>query len=270
MGDPNPLVLIGIGSSFAFSCLFYSLYKEKKAELNKLKQIPVFRPDQHLVKVLNSAPHKRLSYVAVEGIIQADGEPLVSRYVPRCFGVIQKITTEEHWKHFNFATRTWNSRRVNKKETNNSVSFSLVSPESYLPDVYVKVQTPLEASASILERVYSKVRRAEEGVADLVLQTLSGEKPDAVVENEEMLRVGSSLIGFGEVVLEEGRVAKLQAPKNGRQYILVSSDYRSFMHRHEASASMWKMLTAVTGITGAALLAGAVSSFFGKQDRKSK
>lgn len=33
----NPLVLIGIGSSFAFSGLFYHLYKEKKRELKALK-----------------------------------------------------------------------------------------------------------------------------------------------------------------------------------------------------------------------------------------
>lgn len=33
----NPLVLIGAGSSFAFSALFYHLYKEKKQELKKLQ-----------------------------------------------------------------------------------------------------------------------------------------------------------------------------------------------------------------------------------------
>lgn len=33
----NPLVLIGAGSSFAFSGLFYHLYQEKKKELQKLK-----------------------------------------------------------------------------------------------------------------------------------------------------------------------------------------------------------------------------------------
>lgn len=39
MGDfsVNPLVLIGVGSSFAFSGLFYHLYQEKKKELMKLK-----------------------------------------------------------------------------------------------------------------------------------------------------------------------------------------------------------------------------------------
>lgn len=37
MSDFNPLVLIGTGSSFAFSALFYSLYKEKQEELRKLR-----------------------------------------------------------------------------------------------------------------------------------------------------------------------------------------------------------------------------------------
>lgn len=39
MGDlpVNPLVLLGVGSSFAFSGLFYHLYQEKKKELKKLK-----------------------------------------------------------------------------------------------------------------------------------------------------------------------------------------------------------------------------------------
>lgn len=148
--------------------------------------------------------------------------------------------------------------------------FSLVSPGSYVPDVYVRVQTPLEASGSFLETVHSKVRRAEEGLVDVVLQGLSGEKPVAVVESEEMLRVGSSLTGFGEVVLEGGQVVRLQAPQDGRKYILVPSDHKSFMDRHEASASMWKMLTAVTGVTGAGLLAGLVYDFTARQDRRWK
>lgn len=37
MSDFNPLVLIGTGSSLAFSALFYSLYKTKQDELRKLR-----------------------------------------------------------------------------------------------------------------------------------------------------------------------------------------------------------------------------------------
>ncbi|KAM9349977.1 mitochondrial ubiquitin ligase activator of nfkb 1-A [Symphorus nematophorus] len=266
----NPLVLIGVGSSFAFSGLFYHLYQEKKKELIKLKEIPVFKPDQHLVKVLRASPHKRLQYVAVEGMVQADAEPLASQFVPRCFGVIQKIAVEEHWKYWNSLSRTWNSRTMNRKETNNVVPFSLVSPRAYINDLYVKVQNPLEASGDFLERVYFKVRRAEEGLVDMVLQGLSGEKPVAMEESEELLRVGSTMTGYGEVVLEGGQVMRLQAPQDGRKYILVNSDHRSFLDRHESSASMWKTLTAVTGITGASLLAGIIYGLVGKKDDRSE
>nr|XP_046265202.1 mitochondrial ubiquitin ligase activator of nfkb 1-A [Scatophagus argus] len=263
------LVLIGVGS-FAFSGLFYHLYQEKKKELKKLKEIPVFKPDQHLIRVLKASPHKRLQYVAVEGLVQADGEPLASQFVPRCFGVIQKIVVEEHWKYWNSLSQTWNSRTINRKETNNAVPFSLISPGAYITDLYVKIQKPLEASGCDLERVYFKVRQAEEGLVNVVLQGFSGEKPVAMKESEEMLRVGSTLTGFGEVVLEGGKVMRLQAPQDGRKYILIPTDHRSFLDRHERSASMWKTLTAVTGITGASLLAGVIYNLVGKQDDRSK
>lgn len=148
--------------------------------------------------------------------------------------------------------------------------FSLVSPGAYFTDIHVKVQNPLEACGSYLERVYFNVRRAEEGLVDLVVQGISGEKPVSKAEGEELLLVGSTLTGFGEVVMEGGRVMRLQAPSDGRKFVLVSSDHRSFLDRHERSASMWKMLTAVSGITGASLLAGVIYKVLGKEGERSK
>ncbi|XP_059201043.1 LOW QUALITY PROTEIN: mitochondrial ubiquitin ligase activator of nfkb 1-A [Centropristis striata] len=264
----SPLLLIGVGSSFACSALFYRLYQEKNKELEKLKEIPIFKPDQHLVKVLRASPHKRLQYVAVEGLVQADGEPLASQFVPRCFGVIQKVAVEEHWKYWNNLTKTWNTRTMNKKESTTTVPFSLVSPGAFMSELHVKVKEPLEASGSFLERVYFKVKRAEESVVGAVLQGLSGEKPGALEESEELLRVGSTLTGFGEVVLEGGQVMRLQAPQDGRSFVLVASDHSSFMERHQRAASMWKSLSAVTGITGASLLVRALYSLLGNQDDK--
>ncbi|KAK5859643.1 hypothetical protein PBY51_021184 [Eleginops maclovinus] len=272
MGDfpVNPLVLLGVGSSFAFSGLFYHLHKEKKEELKKLKEIPIFKPDQHLVKVLKASPHRRLQYVAVEGLVQADGEPLASQFVPRCYGVIQKITVEEHWKFWNSLTKTWSTRTMNRKESNNSVPFGLVSPGAYINDLYVKVQNPLEASGCYLDRVYFKVRRAEKGLADMVINGINGEEPVAIEESEELLRVGSILTGYGEVVLEGGQVMSLRAPQDGRKFILVPTDHKSFMDRHEGTASMWKTLAAITGITGTAILAKVICGYVGNQDGKSK
>lgn len=231
----------------------------------------------------------------MEGLVQADGEPLASQFVPRCFGVIQKLTEEEHWKYWNSVTRTWspsevknvpvdrpncqlkfcfcflrNSRTRNKKEKKNTVPFSLVSPGAYFTDTYVKVQNPLEACGSYLERVHLKVQRAEEGLVDLVVQGISGEKPVSKVESEELLLVGSPLTGFGEVVMEGGRGMRLQAPKDGRKFVLVPGDHGSFLDRHERSASMWKKLSAVSGITGASLLAGVIYRVLGKEGERAK
>lgn len=134
----------------------------------------------------------------------------------------------------------------------------------------MKVQDPLEARGSYLERVHHRVRRAEEGLADLLVQGLSGEKPVSKVESEELLPVGSTLTGFGEVVMEGGQAARLQAPKDGRKFVLVSGDHGSFLDRHERSASMWRTLTAVSGIAGASLLAGVVYRVLGSENKKSK
>lgn len=269
MGDlpVNPLVLIGVGSSFAFSGLFCHLYREKRKEIQTLKKIPLFRPNQLLLKLLNATPYKRLQYVAVEGVVQADGEPLASQFVPRRFGVIQKIVVEEDWKFWNSSTGTWNCRTINRQETNNAVPFSLVNPDAHIPDVYVKVQRPDEAGSSFLEQVYFKVRRAEERAVDVLMQGLSGEKPVAKRESEELLCMGTTMTGFGEVTLEGGQVVKLQAPRNGRKFILVPTSHRSFMERHEDSAKMWKALAAITGITGVSLLASVVYNLAKRDDQ---
>lgn len=145
--------------------------------------------------------------------------------------------------------------------------FSLVSPGVYFTDIHVKVHNPLEACGSYLERVHYKVRRAEEGLMDLMVQGLSGEKPVSKVETEELLLVGTPLTGFGEVVMEGGRTMRLQAPKDGRKFVLLAGDHRSFLGRHESTASMWKTLTAISGITGASLVAGVIYGAFGKENR---
>uniref|UniRef100_A0A3Q0R9N0 RING-type E3 ubiquitin transferase n=1 Tax=Amphilophus citrinellus TaxID=61819 RepID=A0A3Q0R9N0_AMPCI len=237
MGDfpVNPLVVIGVGSSLAFSGLFYHLYKEKEKELKELKA-------SNITAVNFKPKDLRFPSYLVQGQVQADGEPLASQFIPRCFGVIQKISAVEHWKY-------WDSI------TNNSVPFSLISQGAYISDISVRVHNPLEASGCFMERVYYKMRHAEEALVNVLLLGLTREKPVAMEETEEMLRVGSNMTGFGEVVLEGGQVMRLQAPRDGRKYILVPSDHKSFMDSHESSASMWKTLSALTGITGASVLA---------------
>ncbi|XP_005171182.1 mitochondrial ubiquitin ligase activator of nfkb 1-A [Danio rerio] len=268
MSDPlfHPLTVICAGSCFAFSGLFYKLYSDKRLEVQKLKEIPNFQPDHHLLRILNASSNKRLHYVAVEGLVQAVGEPISSQYVPRCHGVIQKITVHEHWKYWNSLLKSWVSKKVNKQQTTNTVPFTLVQPGSFISDVCVRVDSPLEASGDFLQQVHRRVRNAKEGLMDAVLGEISGEKPIALEEREDLLRVGVPLTAFGELVLEQEKIMRIQPPKDGRSFVLIPSDYNSFMQRHQNSVNMWKGLTVLFGLTGSTLLAGFIHA--GLKDRK--
>lgn len=158
----------------------------------------------------------------------------------------------------------------NRNETNNAVPFSLVKPGFYISDLRMKVQNPLEASGSYLERVHSRFRAAEAGMLNVVLEGISGERPEKLEEKEELLRVGTTVTGFGEVVLEHGDSMRLQAPQDGRQYVLLASDHRSFMERQESTASMWKVLAAVSGILGTCLLGSYLKGLGGQRDSRSE
>lgn len=151
--------------------------------------------------------------------------------------------------------------------------FNLVKPGVYITDLRVQVQNPLEASGGYLERVHHRFRGAE-GLMNVVLQGLSGERPEKLEESEEMLRVGTTVTGFGQVVLEHGDSVRLQAPQDGRSYVLIASDHRSFMERHEATARMWRDLAAFSGILGtcllASLLAGLLKGSGGRRDGRSQ
>ncbi|KAK1162452.1 mitochondrial ubiquitin ligase activator of nfkb 1-A [Acipenser oxyrinchus oxyrinchus] len=252
----SPLTLICVGSSFAFSGLFYHLYQQKRQEIHKIEKIPKVQLNKDLIKILAASHRKRLGYAVIEGIVQPEGEPLASQYVPRCFGVIQKVIVREHKKVWNSITNSWNDRTQNSKESTNTVPFSLVPRGGDGGDgVSVQVVSPLEASNLCLEPVYRRLRKAQEGFVDYIAQGLSGEKPVGLQETEEMLRVGATLTGFGELVLEPGRVLKLQPPRDGQEYLLLLSDYKSFLQQHQKSLSMWKVLTALFGLAGATLLA---------------
>ncbi|KAJ8356973.1 hypothetical protein SKAU_G00197670 [Synaphobranchus kaupii] len=254
MDEISPLTLICVGSSFLFSRLFHQLYQQKRLEIQKIKEIPKYQPNEDLLRILKASPQKRLSYAAVEGLVQPDGDPLASQYVPRCFGVVQKVHVQEKWEVWNPTTKTWYPRNMNKKETNNLVPFHLGCPGAFASKVAVKVHAPLEAVGPYLEQVYHRVRYAREGLMHFMMHELASERPVSLEETEEILRVGTTLTGFGEVVLEHGHVIRLQPPMDGRQYVLFPTNYQGYLQMHQSSATMWKVLTAVFGLAGATLL----------------
>ncbi|XP_028649159.2 mitochondrial ubiquitin ligase activator of NFKB 1-like [Erpetoichthys calabaricus] len=169
---------------------------------------------------------------------------LTSHYVPTCYGVIQKSIVQQNKKVFNKITSTWVPKMKNLQETLKTVPFSLAANSDYDTRVSVLVESPLTATGLSLELVHSRLR-----FKDYFGHLLNMEKPWWLEEKEEMLKVGSTLTGFGELVLDSNHVLRLQPPKDGNTYMLILSDYWSYLKQQESSIMLYKFLTAVFVMT---------------------
>lgn len=134
----------------------------------------------------------------------------------------------------------------------NTVPFELVSHDDTITTI-VRVIRPLEADLD-LEKTYENFHPATSSFTSIVGHFLSGERPQGVTEVEEMLRLGASITGVGELVMDGG-VVRLQPPKQGLRYFLSSLDYDALVESHKSSVRFWRVLTALMGLAACATLA---------------
>ncbi|CAB1317119.1 unnamed protein product [Coregonus sp. 'balchen'] len=217
-----------LGTSLAMSGLFYYIYRKKRKT-----DAPQLTLDRKLADLLNATPGKCLQYVVIEGAVQPLGEPLRSLFQGGSVGVVQKLMLREH-------KLVWNSLS----------NTCLVGSDQ----ANVRVLCPLEASGLEMEIIHEKFHQASYGFTDIIGQYLSGEKPKGQLETEEMLKVGATLTGVGELILDTDRVLKLRPPTDGSEYFLSSADFESLRLEQEGQAVVWQVLASVFALAGAAVL----------------
>ncbi|XP_038819514.1 mitochondrial ubiquitin ligase activator of nfkb 1-A [Salvelinus namaycush] len=239
-----------LGTSLAISGFFYYIYRKKRRTVDKLNDAPQLTLDGKLAGLLNVTPGKCLQYVVIEGAVQPLGEPLRSQFQEGSVGVVQKLMLREHKLVWNSLSRTWtDSERVLHQRVN-AVPFSLVGSD----EANVRVLCPLEASGLEMEIIHEKFHQATYGFTDIIGQYLSGEKPKGQLETEEMLKVGATLTGVGELILDTDRVLKLRPPTDGSEYFLTTSDFETLRLEQEGQAVVWQVLASVFALAGSAIL----------------
>ncbi|KAM4605522.1 mitochondrial ubiquitin ligase activator of nfkb 1-A isoform 1-T2 [Polymixia lowei] len=239
-----------LGTSLAISGIFYYVYRKKRKTVGKLNDAPQLTLDRKLTDILNVTPGKCLQYVVIEGAVQPIGEPLRSQFQDGSIGVVQKLMLREHKLVWNGFARTWtDSERVLHQRVN-AVPFSLVGSD----EATVRVLCPLEASGLDMEIIHEKFHQATYGFTDIIGQYLSGEKPKGQLETEEMLKVGATLTGVGELILDTDRALKLRPPTDGSEYFLTTSDFQTLRMEQENQAVVWQVLASVFALAGAAVL----------------
>lgn len=112
---------------------------------------------------------------------------------------------------------------------------------------------PLEASELDLETTYENFHPSAQSLSSAIGHFLSGERPKGIHETEEMLRVGDSVTGVGELVLDNNLI-KLQPPKQGFCYFLTRLDYDGLLRKQSSSLRLWQMLTFLLGVAACSTL----------------
>ncbi|XP_041848067.1 mitochondrial ubiquitin ligase activator of nfkb 1-A [Melanotaenia boesemani] len=239
-----------LGASLTFSGIFYYLHRKSRTTVNKLNNAPHFTIDGKLKELLKVTPGACLQYVVIEGNVKPVGEPLTSNFHKEISGVLQRFTLKEHKLVWSGMSRTWMETERVLHERVNMVPFLL----SGLDDTTVRVLGPLQASGNHMEITNEKFHQANYGFGDLVGQYLSGEKSKGLLELEEMLKVGTTVTGVGELMVDTDGALSLRPPSDGSQYFLSIADFETLRRENDSVAAWWKALVVASALAGVAVL----------------
>ncbi|KAJ8259455.1 hypothetical protein GJAV_G00169460 [Gymnothorax javanicus] len=251
-GKPSTAQVVLLATSSALTAVFYAVYRRKSAAATRLKEAQKISIDQDLKNVLMESPGHCIPYAVIEGVVRSVKDSLNSQFVDNCKGVIERLTLREQKMVWNRTTHIWNDCEKILHQRTNTVPFDLASHDDGLA-AGVRVVRPLDSAELDLETTYENFHPVSQSLTDVIGHFLSGERPKGVKETEEMLRLGVSMTGVGELVLDNSLV-RLQPPKQGLQYFLSLLDYESLLHRQQARVRVWRILAATFGIATCVVL----------------
>ncbi|KAM8830151.1 mitochondrial ubiquitin ligase activator of NFKB 1 isoform 1-T2 [Synchiropus picturatus] len=251
-GKPSTVQIVVLATSSALTALFYSIYRNRVTAVTRLKEAKKVSIDQDLKNLLSETPGRCVPYAVIEGVVRSVKETLSSQFVDNCKAVIERLTLKEEKMVWNRTTHIWNSTEKVIHQRTNTVPFGLGSHDEGI-DTTVRIIRPLEAAELNLETTYENFHPTVQSLSSVIGHFISGERPKGIHETEEMLRVGDSVTGVGELVLDNNLV-KLQPPKQGFTYFLTRSDFECLLRKQSNSVRLWRILTAVCGLAACSML----------------
>ncbi|KAM4729080.1 mitochondrial ubiquitin ligase activator of nfkb 1-A isoform 1-T2 [Anableps anableps] len=239
-----------LGASLSLTGIFYYLHRKSRVTVKRLENAPHISIDGKLKDLLKVTPGACLQYAVVEGTVKPVDEPLTSQFNKDISGVLQKFTIKEHRLVWSNISRTWmDSERILHQRLN-MVPFVLAGSDQ----AAVKVQSPLQADGVYTEVTSEKFHQATYNFGELVGVYFSGEKSKGHLEIEEMLKVGTTLTGVGELILDTDGTLTLRPPSDNSPYFLSLADFETLRNETDNIAFWRKALTILSALAGTAVL----------------
>ncbi|XP_067449236.1 mitochondrial ubiquitin ligase activator of NFKB 1 [Thunnus thynnus] len=251
-GKPSTAQIVVLATSSALTAVFYTIYRSRATTVARLKEAKKVTIDQDLKNILSETPGRCVPYAVIEGVVRSVKETLNSQFVDNCKGVIERLTLKEEKMVWNRTTHLWNNTEKVIHQRTNTVPFALGSHDEDIAAT-IRIVRPLDAAELDLETTYENFHPTVQSLSNVIGHFISGERPKGIHETEEMLRLGDSVTGIGELVLDNNLI-KLQPPKQGFRYFLTRLDYDSLLRKQGKSVRLWRILTVVFGVAACSTL----------------
>lgn len=103
---------------------------------------------------------------------------------------------------------------------------------------------PLSAESLQLKVIHDKFEPVASTVAESLVQWASGDKTKGFQTIEQMLPVGTTLTGIGEITLTDDGI-KIGPPKSGLTYYLSQLTLDAIIRQLQSGKRVWKILSAI-------------------------
>ena len=123
--------------------------------------------------------------------------------------------------------------------TSTTVPFGLLSNGTL-----VRVLEPLSAENLQLKVIFDKFEPVSNSVTESLVQWASGDKTKGFQTVEEILPVGTTLTGVGEITLTDDGI-KIAPPRSGLAYHLSQLTIDAIIRQAQSKKKMWKIISLI-------------------------
>lgn len=247
----DTLIALGGSLSGIFAACLYAYYKSKDGTATQIQLAETVRLGKELEQRLKSSDGGCIAYAAVEGVV-ADLGKTFSTLNSTKPGVILHTSLIEHK-----SKRTqgfWSDVKKVLHESLEISPFALKDRENPSNLIIVTEVGEADGLMDDLEVTHNQFIPTKTSAMQAGIDRLFGEVCRGIQEREEMLVVGTSLMGIGEIFLEDGRL-KLRPPQtDGAKFFLTKLSKNQLVKQLRSQGYTVKVFSFIFGAVAAGLL----------------
>ncbi|KAL8562552.1 hypothetical protein ACOMHN_045817 [Nucella lapillus] len=250
MDTCDKLIVFGGSLSGVIAFSLYALYKDKHETASQIKNAETVQLGPELENRLKSADNHSIAYASVSGVVTDLGKTFSSKNSSKQGVILQTSRTEHKSQRIH---GFWTDAKNVLRDTFDIAPFAMRDPNNPQHAILVTEATEAEDLLENLDVIHDKFIPHKTSVMQTGIDRLFGEVCHGIQETEGMLVLGTSLVSFGEIVLEDGRL-KLQPPQTlNAKYILTRMSRGQLIKSILSQATLLRTVAVVFGLISVTL-----------------